>query len=269
MGKSKSSSVPSYPTTTTDTGLFGTATTNKKGSTFKPTDFQTQLVGVTENNAISALNNYLNPDYESEDYKRGDEYYTSQMQNKLQNDYLNPALSRNLLRGSTAQDAMRGFANDLANTEYERQKDYQDQQLNKYMAAMMPYTTMYDMMSGTEGLSQALTNSIANYQLGQYDRQQANSKSGGSGIGGILGGLGSMFSDIRLKENIKKIDEVEGINIYKFDFIEGSKDQIGVIAQEVDQKYPYCVSEVGGYLKVDYSKLPQKVQDKIKELRGE
>lgn len=184
MGKKKA---PGYATTTTDTGLFGKATTSRKGSTFSPTDFQKNLIGVTEANAVNALNNYLNPDYESEDYKRGDEYYTNKMNNLLENNYLNPALSRNLLRGSTASDVMRGFANDLANTEYERQNDYRNQQLQNYMAAMMPYTTIYDMSKGTQGLSNALSNAVSQYNLDAYKANQA-----GSGLGSALGSLASV-----------------------------------------------------------------------------
>lgn len=190
MGKG-SSNKQSYPTTKVDTGLFGSAKTSKKKTTYTPTEFQKNLVGVTEGNAVNALNNYLNPDYESEDYKRGDEYYTNQMTAKLQDEYLNPALSRNLLRGSTASDIMRGFANDLATSEYERQQDYRDQQLQNYMAAMMPYATIYDMQQGTSGLSQALANSVANYNL-----QNSRSNSS-SGLGSLLGGMGGIMGSVR------------------------------------------------------------------------
>ena len=185
MGNSKKA--PSYPTTTTNTGLFGTTITSEDGSTFKPTKLQKQLVGITKANAVNALNSYLNPDYESEDYKRGDAYYTNKMNTQLQNNYLNPALSRNLLRGSTASDIMRGFASDLANTEYERQNDWQNQQLQKYMASMLPYTTVYDMMKGTTGLSNALANSV-----GQYNLSKAQIDNQNSGLGTILGALGSV-----------------------------------------------------------------------------
>lgn len=193
MGKK---SKTAYPTTTVDSALFGSSTTNGRGSTFTPTSFQKQLIGVTENNATSALNNYLNPNYNSADYKRGDEYYTNKMQGILQNDYLNPALKNNLLRGSTAQDIYRGFANDLATSEYERQNDYRDQQLQNYMAAMLPYTTVYDMSKGTQGLSQSLANSIANYNLAQ------NSKSSGLGsllgsAGGFMNGAGNLVGNIK------------------------------------------------------------------------
>ncbi len=184
MGKSSKSTSLQYPTTTVDTGLFGKSTTGMTGSKFTPTDFQKNLVGVTETSAIPALQNYLNPDFESEDYKRGDEYYTNKMKGVLENNYLNPALSRNLLRGSTAQDVMRGFANDLASTEYERQNDYKNQQLQEYMAAMAPYTTVYDMSKGTQGLSQALANSVASYNANMASQEQ---KSGG-GLKGLLTG---------------------------------------------------------------------------------
>ena len=184
MGKNSNS----FPKSVMNTGLFGKTVTSGSGSKFKPTTFQKEMVGLTENNAVNALNNYLNPDYESEDYKRGDEYYTNKLNTQLQNNYLAPMLSKNLLRGSTSSDILRGFAQDLANTEYERQNDYKNQQLQNYMASMLPYTTMYDMMKGTTGLSQSLSNSIANYQL-------ANNKNN-SGLGALLGGAGSLLGGV-------------------------------------------------------------------------
>lgn len=184
MGSNKA---PEYPTTKITTGgLFGESKTSSKGTDFTPTAFQKSLIGITENNAGNALNNYLNPNYESEDYKRGDDYYTAKMNAQLQNNYILPALQRNLLRGSTASDITRGFANDMANQEYERQNDYTDQQLQKYMAAMLPYTTIYDMSKGTQGLSQNLAGNIAQYNI---SKSKANS---GSGLGALLGGIGSM-----------------------------------------------------------------------------
>ena len=272
MGKG---STPDYPTTTVNTGLFGKSTTSQFGSKFKPTSFQKQLVGLSEEGATNALSEYLNPDYNSEAFRQGDEYYTNKMQNTLQNNYLNPALANNLLRGSTASDIMRGFGQDLSNTEYERQKDYKNEQLNKLQAALLGYNNIYDISKGTTGLSQSLANSIANYNL------QANQ--GDSGLGSIIGAIGKVgevavpiataLSDEKVKKNIKKLCEVDGINIYKFDYKEGfengAKNQIGVIAQEIESIYPQAVIKDGEYLKVDYSVLPEKVKAKIAELRAE
>jgi len=75
----------------------------------------------------------------------------------------------------------------------------------------------------------------------------------------VLGFLGGLFSDVRLKENIIKITEIDGIGIYQYNYI-GKPDEIhgGVIAQELlETKYSNCVfiDEESGYYKVDYEKL--------------
>ena len=75
-----------------------------------------------------------------------------------------------------------------------------------------------------------------------------------------------LMSDIRVQENLEKLDTVDGINIYRFDYINGAKNQVGVIAQEMQEKCPECVID-GDILRVDYSKLPEKVQARIEELR--
>ena len=121
---------------------------------------------------------------------------------------------------------------------------------------------------------------------GQYDTQyaaqvsnaQQNAANKNAMIGAIIGGLGSLgggalagiFSDKRLKENIEFIENIDGINIYKFDYINGEKGQIGVIAQELlETPYKNAVLEdKSGYYKVDYDKLPILVINKIKELKN-
>lgn len=195
-----SGGAPGYAKTTTDTGLFGQATTSRKGATFSPTDFQKKIVGVTESNAVNALRNYLNPNYESEDFLREEDYYNKQLNNQLQNNYLNPALSRNLLRGSTASDIVRGFGQDLADTLTERQNNYRNQQLQNYQAAMLPYTTIYDMMQGTQGLSNNLSNAVSSYNLAQYQANKAN-----SGLGSLLGGLGGLAGGVLGKGGISSL----------------------------------------------------------------
>jgi hypothetical protein len=75
--------------------------------------------------------------------------------------------------------------------------------------------------------------------------------------------LGKLFSDSRLKSDIVKVGEIDGINIYKFKFIyDKSKTQIGVIAQELlNTEYANCVStdpSTGFYI-VNYNLLQQKV----------
>lgn len=73
-----------------------------------------------------------------------------------------------------------------------------------------------------------------------------------SGKGQAAGTL-LMASDQRLKENIVKIGEIQGQQIYKFNYIGDSRTTIGVIAQEVDDES--CVGIEHGYLHVNYDKL--------------
>jgi hypothetical protein len=84
---------------------------------------------------------------------------------------------------------------------------------------------------------------------------------------GISGGLAyspqgmSMFSDRRLKKNIKKIGEVNGHNLYEWDWnIVGNKmgldgSSVGVIADEIVKTDPDCIGFKDGFLIVDYAKL--------------
>ena len=83
--------------------------------------------------------------------------------------------------------------------------------------------------------------------------------SGGGQLAGALmgsgGGAAAAASDIRLKENIVKIGQLQGHNIYKFNYKGDPKIVIGVIAQEVEVTDPDCIVPNGDYLYVNYDKL--------------
>lgn len=93
--------------------------------------------------------------------------------------------------------------------------------------------------------------------------QQTQGMAGG--IGSLLGGISTAwnaFSDVRLKQNISKVGEVRGVNLYTWDWkpwaldIVGDQPGFGVIAQELAEVKPEAVS-VGddGFLRVDYSQV--------------
>ena len=112
---------------------------------------------------------------------------------------------------------------------------------------------------------------IANIQA------SAAGKSSTGGFWGALARLGGTFlgteagaswlaglSDVRLKENIKKIKQNKfGVNFYRWDWNDKAKDLgisvpsgYGVLAQELQKTHPEMVSEHNsGYLIVDYGKL--------------
>ncbi len=75
----------------------------------------------------------------------------------------------------------------------------------------------------------------------------------GAGSAEGISKLITALSDRRFKENIVKVGQKNGINIYEFNYIGGSKRFRGVIADEV----PKAVIVIGGISFVDYSKLPE------------
>lgn len=86
--------------------------------------------------------------------------------------------------------------------------------------------------------------------------------------GGVTSLLGSLFSDVRLKNNIKKVTTVDGVNFYTWDWnkkgkkiVKGQKS-FGVLAQEIQKTNPSAVfANTNGYLMVDYNKLPTAVTE--------
>ena len=266
MGKGKKVD-DKVPTTTTDMGLFGSTKTGHFGSTFNPTDFQTQLTTNAENAILKAQNAYNNREIAQEAVDNMNRQYQTDFQNQL----LAPALSKGWLRGSTAQDVAT-----VANQDYQnRRYDLVNQELNRQQQNLANnlanYMTMYDISKGVTGLSNALNSQIANFQLQAQKANQASADARYAAnmqlAGDVAKAVGTgVASDIRVKENIEKLDTIDGINIYKFDYINGAKNQVGVIAQEMQEKCPECVIE-GDILRVDYSKLPEKVQTRIEELR--
>lgn len=91
--------------------------------------------------------------------------------------------------------------------------------------------------------------------------QQQSSGGSNGGIGGFLGQLagGIALSDRRAKTNIVKIGELpNSLNVYTFDYIDGPKNQTGVMAQEVAEIMPEALGPIiNGYMTVDYDKVKE------------
>ena len=82
-------------------------------------------------------------------------------------------------------------------------------------------------------------------------------------------------SDVNLKHEIRRIEgaveqcqKLRGVE-FKWKHGEDTRDQMGVIAQEVEAVYPSLVAEVSGYKRVDYSKLVGLLIEAVKELKQE
>lgn len=91
--------------------------------------------------------------------------------------------------------------------------------------------------------------------MGRYNIQSAGFNNMMSGLFD-LGGAAIMSSDIRLKENIRRIGTTPGgIPFYSYNYIWDQKPQAGVMAQEVEHIPGAVIEHESGYKLVDYSKV--------------
>lgn len=112
--------------------------------------------------------------------------------------------------------------------------------------AQLPFTGINNLTSNISGL------------IGNSGTQTQ----GKNGAGNIAEGIGtalsiaSMFSDRRLKTNIRKIGEyADGLGRYVWTYVWGERAE-GVMADEVAELRPWALGpEVGGYATVDYNRL--------------
>jgi len=137
-------------------------------------------------------------------------------------------------------------------------------------------------LAGLQGLANLPqnTNAIANQmsQIGQtraqgiigaQQSQQAADQAGFGNLMGIAslaaapftGGASLAFCDVRLKDNVKYMESVNGHRWYKWDWNDNAKELglsgsgEGVMAHEVAEYMPEAIGESKGYLTVNYGVL--------------
>jgi len=124
------------------------------------------------------------------------------------------------------------------------------------------------MRTGETGAMLPLQAALANSAgvgglLGQYQDVKGKTAQSGGLFESILGGaaqLGAsaiMKCDARLKENIERIGETPGgVPLYRFDYIDGPKQAVGPMAQEVAVLQPDALGPVvDGFMTVDMGAL--------------
>ncbi len=144
-------------------------------------------------------------------------------------------------------------------------------QIQQWQAAQMdPWQTLglyQGGISGNYGQS-GQTSQQYTQQVPYYSNPVGSALGGGLGILGALGSLatpgfggasalGNIFSDIRLKDDIKPIGKTyTGQNLYSYRYKGSAVPQIGLMAQEVEQYDPEAVSidPFTGFKMVNYDK---------------
>jgi hypothetical protein len=94
------------------------------------------------------------------------------------------------------------------------------------------------------------TNASASVAKGS---QTAGLESQGLGIAGMLGAA-ALFSDMRLKENVRYHSTRNGVRLYEYSFRGQPERHLGVLAHEHPE---FAELDVSGYLKVNYGQLSE------------
>jgi hypothetical protein len=127
-----------------------------------------------------------------------------------------------------------------------------NQQIQMFMNQQgAPQSQFQNMLGPLSALSGGGTQS---YSPGKFDYLSLGANTAGT----------ILRSDVRLKENVKKVATINKINLYTWDWNEtgkkvaGDQRPFGVLAQEVRETRPDAVIEnADGWLMVDYAKLPE------------
>ena len=137
----------------------------------------------------------------------------------------------------------------------------------------------YNLREGVNDFTIARDNSTIALQMGRYEQasynvaaentEKAANKKAAAGVLTKVASAGLTYgpkafpkafptlSDIAMKENIEfvKVDPETGLNIYEFNY-KGDPDRYqGVIAQEVERRFPDAVDKSEDLMKVFYDKL--------------
>lgn len=119
------------------------------------------------------------------------------------------------------------------------------------LSTMGAISGMFNPLTATFGQTTTGTPSLFNAGLGLASLFAA--PAGGTSA---AKGIGSAFSDRRLKRDVKRIGRARGLNLYTYRYKWDDALQIGVMAQEVAKKKPEALGpKVNGYMTVDYGAL--------------
>ena len=202
--------------------------------------------------------------------------YTSEME-RLDRGY-NDALQSAVLTGGQEESRQVGLNSGLQQQAYNQgmgnaqfDNNIRQQMLAEMlMQRQLPLNELNSLRTGTQtppmqNPNGYYTNNANGSPLFDAAVAQGNANSAAAGnnagifssIAGLGGAAMNMFSDIRLKKNLKKLGSLaNGLGWYSWDWKNGTGSSVGVIAQEVQGLMPSAVSVAdNGYMMVDYGQI--------------
>ncbi len=161
------------------------------------------------------------------------------------------------LQGAAQQNAARGQG-------IQEQAYAQNLPLNQFNSLMSSSQVQAPQGIGYAPTQVGQTDTLGAYALSQQ-QQNANYQAQMQQQNGILGGLFSLgsagigllppISDIRLKRDISLVGKLGAHNLYRFKYVWGPEEYVGVMAQEVAHIPGAVFSIGGGFLGVNYGAL--------------
>lgn len=177
-------------------GLYGNASTGKSGTTYNPTNFETNLVNQTTSAIPSYLQQLTNPTYDSAIFKAQTAQRNRLANQSFENNLINPLASRGLTRGSSINQMSGQFANKLADLETDAMANEDTRVANILNNLFQYYQVPYNTMTGLSNqTNQAYANAVqqaaqANASKSDMWGKLASAAGGiaGTALGGPLGG---------------------------------------------------------------------------------
>lgn len=165
MGKAKKA--PEYATASYDTGgLFGSSTSNKKGTNFTATDNMNSIGNAAWGGLSSSLQGIYSNDYANDPNFQA---YQNQLNKSMEQNYdatvLSNLANRGLMRSSGLQAATNNFANTLADQTTKLYDSYYNRQANNLANSQNVLNNLYSYITGVNTGSQNNANNVSNYNL--------------------------------------------------------------------------------------------------------
>ena len=193
MGKKDKAKVADYASTTYDTGeLFGSSTSNKDGTTYKPAGWISETMGTVSGNINPTLNSMLSGDYANDaNFQVYQDNFNKNMQQAYDTNVLGDITNRGLMRSSALQSATNSFNETMADNLADLYDSYYNRQSSNLSNLLNTSNTLYDYITGLNSASQQNTNAVNNYNLGKYRLENAGTGSNSS-IGSLIGNVGQI-----------------------------------------------------------------------------
>jgi hypothetical protein len=206
---------------------------------------------------------------------RGSEAYNAAQDDlaRQENDFNLGAIQQ----GGAEQSREYGLQSDARQNDIQTQSFLRQLPLNEINAlrsgsqVSTPQFQQYSGVTAAPAPVFAGTQAQGQFDMNNYNQQTASSNALTSGLFGLAGAgamgfagsptgskaIKGIFSDVRLKENIRRIGMTDGgLPVYTYTYIGSDIPQMGVMAQEVEQVMPDAVhTHESGFKMVDYSKV--------------